>query len=57
MKRIFIKRTVFPLVAFVFFIIAGLFIASSVFSSGVLAGDESTKPVFKGKIEIGRAHV
>jgi len=50
MKRIFIKRTVFPLIAFVFFIIAGLFIASSVFSSGVLAGDESTKPVFKGKI-------
>jgi arylsulfatase A-like enzyme len=50
MKRIFIKRTVFPLVAFVFFIIAGLFIASSVFSSGAAASEKSAKPEFKGKI-------
>jgi len=50
MKRIFIKRTVFPLIAFVFFIIAGLFIASSVFSPGAAASEKSAKPEFKGKI-------
>jgi len=50
MKKKFVKSTVFPSFAIMSFIIAGLFIASSIFTPGAVASEKTGKPEFKGKI-------
>ena len=50
MKKKFVKSTVFPSFAIMSFIIAGLFIASSILTHGAFASENTGKPEFKGKI-------
>ncbi len=50
MKKKFVKSTIFSSFAIMSFFIAGLFIASSIFTPGAVASEKTGKPEFKGKI-------